>query len=245
MAGQCERDLFLDDGPAGDAIAVNARCLIRTRDGFRLVLVVGAPIAQYAVGDAMAEGHAMVSLVEQGWASQREVARAFGCAPRTVRRCQRRFEEGGLVALGRPRGYPPPTIVEVIVKAPLAAKKFRPGQFYRLQNYEAHSAVVDGTRLATEGMALTGAWTDPARGLLSLIVLEMGGSSRLCAYLQPGEPVIVMGPTGTPTEIPSGETVVLACGGLTNAWLTRLLEKLPAPELPGPRDEADTCVVAT
>src|SRR6185369_13733505 len=29
-----------------------------------------------------------------------------------------------------------PTIVEVVVKAPLAAQKFQPGQFYRLQNYE-------------------------------------------------------------------------------------------------------------
>ena len=35
-------------------------------------------------------------------------------------------------------------------------------------------------------------------GLLSTIVLEMGGSSDLCALLKPGEPVILMGPTGTP-----------------------------------------------
>ena len=53
-----------------------------------------------------------------------------------------------------------------------------------------------------EGIALTGAWVDKEAGLLSLITLEMGVSSRLCAYLQPGEPVVVMGPTGTPTEIP-------------------------------------------
>jgi hypothetical protein len=70
-----------------------------------------------------------------------------------------------------------------------------------------------------EGLALTGAWTDPDKGLLSLIVLEMGSSSRLCAALKPGEPVVVMGPTGTPTEIPTGETVVLAGGGLGNAVL--------------------------
>ena len=43
-------------------------------------------------------------------------------------------------------------------------------------------------------------------GLLSTIVLEMGGSSDLCAMLKPGEPVILMGPTGTPTETPAGET---------------------------------------
>ena len=64
-----------------------------------------------------------------------------------------------------------------------------------------------------EGLALTGAWVDKQAGLLSLIVLEMGGSSRLCMSLQPGEPVVVMGPTGTPTETPAGESVVLAGGG--------------------------------
>jgi len=70
-----------------------------------------------------------------------------------------------------------------------------------------------------EGLALTGASVDIERGLVSLIVLEMGGSSNLCAMLKPGEPVVLMGPTGTPTEIPSGETVVLVGGGLGNAVL--------------------------
>lgn len=113
-----------------------------------------------------------------------------------------------------------PTIVEVIVKAPLQAQKFEPGQFYRLQNYETESAVVEGTRLTMEGIALTGAWVDKEAGLLSLIALELGHSSRLCASLRVGEPVVVMGPTGCPTHIPEGgETVVLAGGGLGNAVL--------------------------
>ncbi|MGZ3425003.1 MAG: FAD-dependent oxidoreductase [Polyangia bacterium] len=121
-----------------------------------------------------------------------------------------------------------PTIVEVVVRAPFAAQKFHPGQFYRLQNFESESALVDGTRLTMEGLALTGAWTDPEAGLLSLIVLEMGSSSRLCAALKPGEPVVVMGPTGTPTEIPEGETVVLAGGGLGNAVLFSIGKALRA-----------------
>ena len=112
-----------------------------------------------------------------------------------------------------------PTIVEVVVEAHAAARNFEPGEFYRLQNYEARSKRVEGTQLAMEGLALTGAWVDKEKGLLSLIVLEMGGSSDLCALLEPGEPVIVMGPTGTPTEIEAGETVVLAGGGLGNAVL--------------------------
>ena len=112
-----------------------------------------------------------------------------------------------------------PTIVEVVVEAPAAARNFEPGQFYRLQNYEARSKQVDGTLLTMEGLALTGAWVDKDKGLLSMIALEMGGSSDLCALLEPGEPVIVMGPTGAPTEIEPGETVVLAGGGLGNAVL--------------------------
>lgn len=112
-----------------------------------------------------------------------------------------------------------PTIVEVVVQAPAAARNFEPGQFYRLQNYEARSKRVDGTLLTMEGLALTGAWVDKDKGLLSMITLEMGGSSDLCALLEPGEPVIVMGPTGAPTEIEPGETVVLAGGGLGNAVL--------------------------
>ena len=112
-----------------------------------------------------------------------------------------------------------PTIVEVVMRAPRAARAFKPGQFYRLQNFETLAHRVDGTVLAMEGIAMTGAWTDPARGLISIIALEMGGSSDLCALLKPGEPVILMGPTGTPTETPGGETVALVGGGLGNAVL--------------------------
>jgi NADPH-dependent glutamate synthase beta subunit-like oxidoreductase/NAD(P)H-flavin reductase len=113
-----------------------------------------------------------------------------------------------------------PTIVEVVVRAPMAARAFQPGQFYRLQNYETLATrAPDGTTLAMEGLALTGASVDKGEGLLSTIVLEMGGSSDLCALLKPGEPVILMGPTGTATETPSGETVLLIGGGLGNAVL--------------------------
>jgi NADPH-dependent glutamate synthase beta subunit-like oxidoreductase/NAD(P)H-flavin reductase len=121
-----------------------------------------------------------------------------------------------------------PTIVEVVVRAPMAARAFAPGQFYRLQNYETLSRSADGTRLAKEGLALTGASVDREQGLLSTIVLEMGGSSDLCAQLAPGEPVVLMGPTGHPTETPSGETVLLIGGGLGNAVLFSIGQALRA-----------------
>ncbi|MBL8386249.1 MAG: FAD-dependent oxidoreductase [Burkholderiales bacterium] len=112
-----------------------------------------------------------------------------------------------------------PTIVEIVLRAPAAARRFQPGQFYRLQNFESLSPLLEGTRLQMEGLALTGAWVDRAAGLVSTIVLEMGGSSDLCAMLKPGEPVILMGPTGAPTHIVPGETVALVGGGLGNAVL--------------------------
>jgi NAD(P)H-flavin reductase len=114
----------------------------------------------------------------------------------------------------------------VIVKAPLQAKKFEPGQFYRLQNFETHAPIVGGKRLMMEGLALTGAWVDREKGLLSMIVLEMGTSSRMISLLKEGEEVVVMGPTGTPTEIPENETVLLAGGGLGNAVLFSIAKAL-------------------
>ena len=121
-----------------------------------------------------------------------------------------------------------PTIIEVVVKAPMAARAFRPGQFYRLQNFETLAPRANGTTLGMEGLALTGASVDRQEGLLSTIVLEMGGSSDLCAVLKPGEPVILMGPTGTPTETPSQETVLLIGGGLGNAVLFSIGQELRA-----------------
>jgi NAD(P)H-flavin reductase len=38
----------------------------------------------------------------------------------------------------------------VVVKAPLAARMFKPGQFYRLQNYEANALTTDHRPLTTD-----------------------------------------------------------------------------------------------
>jgi NADPH-dependent glutamate synthase beta subunit-like oxidoreductase/NAD(P)H-flavin reductase len=111
------------------------------------------------------------------------------------------------------------TIIEVVVRAPQAARNFEPGQFFRLQNFEATAPRPMGHSLLMEPLALTGAWVDRDQGLLSLIALELGVSSRLCGILKEGEPVVVMGPTGAPTEIPAGSTILLAGGGLGNAVL--------------------------
>jgi NADPH-dependent glutamate synthase beta subunit-like oxidoreductase/NAD(P)H-flavin reductase len=118
-----------------------------------------------------------------------------------------------------------PTIVEVVVRAPAAASNFQPGQFFRLQNYEARAPRIAGSPLLIEPLALTGAWVDKEKGLLSMIALELGGSSRICSVLSPGEPVLAMGPTGSATELPRGGIVMLCGGGLGNAVLFSIGKK--------------------
>ena len=105
-----------------------------------------------------------------------------------------------------------PTVIEVQVRAPMAARNFRPGQFFRLQNYERQARLVEGTRLQTEALALTGAGVASLDGRVSLMVLEVGASSRLCATLSPGDPVVLMGPTGAPSDIPADKTVLIIGG---------------------------------
>jgi prepilin-type processing-associated H-X9-DG protein len=70
-----------------------------------VVVVAGLAVHHYCIGDAVAEAYAMVFLVDAGFAQQREVARAFGCSERTVRRHQRLYAEGGMVALATRSGW--------------------------------------------------------------------------------------------------------------------------------------------
>ncbi len=106
MTGHNQADLFSELPQDPGTVVINDRCLLRSDGVHIVVLVAGLPILSYAVGDRMAEAHAMVTLVGQGYADQNDVARAFEFSDRTVRRQQRRFEERGLAALGRSRGYP-------------------------------------------------------------------------------------------------------------------------------------------
>jgi NADPH-dependent glutamate synthase beta subunit-like oxidoreductase/NAD(P)H-flavin reductase len=137
---------------------------------------------------------------------------------------RRRFEDRFTARVVEVRRLTP-TIVEVVVRAPAAAENFEPGQFFRLQNLETYAPSIDGSPLLIEPLALTGAWVDAERGLLSMIALELGASSRICSVLKPGEPVLAMGPTGSATELPENSTVLLAGGGLGNAVLLSIGKK--------------------
>jgi transposase len=106
MAPTPSDDLFPNVRNPEGTRGINDRCLVKTQCDHCVVVVRGVAVAQYRSSDRMAEAYAMVNLVEQGWADQNDVARAFLCSARTVRRYQERFADGGLAALGQCRGYP-------------------------------------------------------------------------------------------------------------------------------------------
>ncbi len=103
-----------------------------------------------------------------------------------------------------------PAVVEVWVRAPMAARNFRAGQFFRLQTYEALSPLVEGTRLQVPLMTVSG--TGIRGDEVRLMLLQWGAAPRVAARLQPGDPVVMMGPTGAPAEMPSDETVLVVAG---------------------------------
>lgn len=104
------------------------------------------------------------------------------------------------------------TILELTIKAPLAAKHFKPGQFYRLQNFETLAPRIDHTLFQMEPLALVTANCDKQHGLLTFIINESSATAKICATLKPDEPVSLMGPAGVRAKIPAEHETVLIIG---------------------------------
>ena len=98
-------DLPLPEPPASGTVVINGRCTLRTEGEHRVLFVGGLPFHHYSAGDAVAEAYAVVTLVDSGYATQREVARGFGCCERTVRRHLERYHNGGMIALATRSGW--------------------------------------------------------------------------------------------------------------------------------------------
>jgi NADPH-dependent glutamate synthase beta subunit-like oxidoreductase/NAD(P)H-flavin reductase len=105
-----------------------------------------------------------------------------------------------------------PAVVEIWVKAPMAARNFKPGQFFRLQTFEKYSRVVADTRLQIPLQTVSGAGVDG--DCVRLLLLRFGANARIAEQLKPGDPLVLMGPTGAPAELGEKRTVMVIAG----AW---------------------------
>jgi len=103
---QPELDLRIISDPS--TVQINGKCMLKKRGDKFAVYITGLPVYTWKSGDKAAEAYAMVSLVNNAYAKQSAVARAFGISERTLRRKQSDYESGGMEGLrssdGRPRG---------------------------------------------------------------------------------------------------------------------------------------------
>ncbi|KJV81673.1 pyridine nucleotide-disulfide oxidoreductase family protein [Rickettsia hoogstraalii str. RCCE3] len=108
---------------------------------------------------------------------------------------------------------------ELIIHSPLAAKNFKFGQFFRLQNYSE-----DASKLI-EPVALSPTDINVEKGLIRFVIYEVGKSTSLCKTLSENEKVVLMGPTGSPLEIPQNKKIVIVDSECTNIGLLKVLKE--------------------
>ncbi len=95
-----------------------------------------------------------------------------------------------------------PNVHELVIRAPAIAKKAQPGQFAILMVDEK-----------SERVPYTLCDWDPQAGTITLVVQEVGQSSRKLVLLNSGDHVAhLVGPLGAPLEIEPYGTVALAAG---------------------------------
>jgi DNA-binding CsgD family transcriptional regulator len=100
-----QQRLPLPETVSSRTVAINARCILCAEGEQRVVVVAGLPTHHYSEKDAVAEAYAMVLLADGGHATQKEIAVAFHCSERTVRRHQERYADGGMAALAKRSGW--------------------------------------------------------------------------------------------------------------------------------------------
>jgi NAD(P)H-flavin reductase len=103
-------------------------------------------------------------------------------------------------------------VVELVIRAPLAARHYKPGQFYRLQNLETLAPHIDHTLIQMEPLTILPSDCDPENGTLTFVVHETSATAKLCCTLKANEPVSLMGPTGVRTKIPGEKETALIIG---------------------------------
>lgn len=116
----------------------------------------------------------------------------------------------GLIATIESINTDNPAMTEVWIKAPMAAKNFKPGQFFRMQTFEQSSEIVEDTRLQIPLLTVSG--TGVKDDCIRLMVLQWGTGPRLVSRLKQGDPVILAGPTGVATDIPHNKTILVIAG---------------------------------
>ena len=101
-----QKELLSFPPPPNGTVYVNDRVSFRTEQTQRVISVHGVVFAHYSVEDQATEAYSMITLWESEYATQSQIAHAFGYSARSLRRYQERFEAEGIRALVRKPGRP-------------------------------------------------------------------------------------------------------------------------------------------
>lgn len=102
------------------------------------------------------------------------------------------------------------------IRAPLIAKKTKPGQFVILRVHEKG-----------ERIPLTLADWNPNQGTITLVFVEVGLTTKLLGALEVGDKILdVSGPLGTPSVIKNYGKVAVVCGGVGVATAYNIIKAL-------------------
>ncbi|HSW40734.1 MAG TPA: hypothetical protein VLL97_14725 [Acidobacteriota bacterium] len=162
-----QKTLICFDTPHPGFVIINDRVSFTTEGTERVVSVHGLIFAHFDISDHPAAAYAMVSLIEAGYASQAEVARAFQVSDRTIRRYQERLEKGGLTEIARPEGRPAEK------GSQLARRQRRDQMILRLKDNWFSNRAIAGKLGVTEKMVRkrlrTLGWKAPAMPSLGFV----------------------------------------------------------------------------
>ena len=111
-----------------------------------------------------------------------------------------------------------PTVIQLMIEAPLVARKAKPGQFIILRVDE------DGERIP-----LTVAGTNPENGTVKIIFQVVGATTKKLSYKEQGDCIQdFVGPLGVPTHLDGLKKVCIVGGGVGCAIALPIAEALHA-----------------
>jgi len=111
-----------------------------------------------------------------------------------------------------------PTVIQLLIEAPLVARKAKPGQFIILRVDE------DGERIP-----LTVAGTNPENGTVKIIFQVVGATTKKLSYKETGDCIQdFVGPLGVPTHLDGLKKVCIVGGGVGCAIALPIAEALHA-----------------
>jgi NADPH-dependent glutamate synthase beta subunit-like oxidoreductase/NAD(P)H-flavin reductase len=98
-------------------------------------------------------------------------------------------------------------MTELKVRAPMIVKNYQPGQFFRLQTYEADAIVKQQTRLQIPVQIVSGAGIEG--DCIRLLLLPTAANMKLVEQLVVGQSIVLMGPTGAPMHLPTQKNIMI------------------------------------